>query len=345
MTAESVIYTPILTTAGASTTRGRNVGDRQKTAQRLLRSTADRAYDGELDINWDAPIEADKRWTSEHRQSLYGTKLWNKLTEAQQIELGRHEMVSVLSFGILAEVGLSAMLLRGVLESDGLVDDHCRYALAEIGEETRHSTMFGRLINKSGLPPYMTPKFSRKILRLTGLIPLGPSAYAGTLLIEEVLDRLQREMMNDPQVQPHVRQLMKIHTLEEARHITYAREELVRSIAARGKVSNAFHRGVFAVMVLGVFPVLINPRVYKSVGISPLRGMIAAQVSPQYKKNTVFAGEPLLRFAYEAGFIKGAVSTRILRMARSLPDDIVDELTGKAAVGKAAIGKAEAVAS
>ncbi|NMN99346.1 AurF N-oxygenase family protein [Antrihabitans stalactiti] len=321
--------TSVVTTAGASTTRGHNVGDRQKTAQRLLRSTADRSYDGELDINWDAPIDPEKKWMSEHRQTLYGTKLWDKLTPEQRNELGKHEVVSVLSFGILAEVGLSGMLLRTVLESDGLVDDHCRYALAEIGEETRHSTMFSRLINKSGLAPYTAPKFSRSILRLTGLIPIGPSAYAGTLLIEEVLDRLQREMMNDPEVQPHVRQLMKIHVLEEARHITYAREELVRSIAARGKASNAFHRGVFAVMVLGVFPVLINPKVYRSVGIGALEGLIAAQTSPQYKRNTVFAGEPLLRFAHEAGFIKGAISTRILRLARALPDDIFEELTGK----------------
>ncbi|MFD0365330.1 diiron oxygenase [Nocardia sp. GCM10030253] len=321
----------IVTTAGASSVRRKTVGDRQKTAQRLLRSSAERAYDGELDIDWDAPIAPDKRWVPEHRQSLYGTKLWDRLTPEQRTELGLHELVSVLSFGIVAEAGLSTMLLRTVLEGDGLADDHTRYALAEIGEETRHSTMFSRLVNLTGLPPYVPPGLGRRLLRFTSMIPLGPSAYAGTLLIEEILDRLQREALNDTDVQPHVRQLMKIHVLEEARHITYAREELVRAIEARGPVSNAFHRLLFAVMVLGVYPVLVNPKVYRSVGISPLHGFLAAFTSPNYRVNATFAGEPLLRFAHEVGMLDGAVTRLLYKLSRTVPQDVLDEFDRKAA--------------
>lgn len=316
--------------AGASGTKGRMVGDRQKTAQRLLRSTADRAYIGELDIDWDAPLEPDKEWVPAHRQTLYGTTLWGELSPQQRRELGKREAVAVLSFGIYAEVGLSMMLMRSVIESPVVADDHCRYALAEIGEEARHSTMFSRLINKSGVRPYLTPKPFRKAIRLVGLVPSGPAAYAGTLLIEEVLDRLQREGMADDTIQPHFRQLMKIHVLEEARHITYAREEMVRSIQARSTPLVAFHRGLFAAAVLGVLPALVNPRVYRTVGLSPVRGAIMAQRSPNYRARAQFSGEPLLRFAYEAGFIKGAISSRLMRLSRALPPDIVDELTGRA---------------
>lgn len=316
--------------AGASNTRGRLVGDRQKTAQRLLRSTAERAYDGELDIDWDAPLEPDMDWVPEHRQTLYGTEVWETLTPEQRRELGKHEAVAVLSFGLYAEVGLSMMLMRSVIENRVVADDHCRYALAEVGEEARHSTMFSRLVNKSGLRPYTTPRRTRKLIRLVGLVPTGPLSYAGTLLIEEILDRLQREGMGDERIQPHFRQLMKIHVLEEARHITYAREELVRSMDATSAPRVAIHRGLFGLAVLGVLPVLVNPRVYKSVGLSPLRGAIIAQRSPLYRQRAEFSGEPLLRFAYETGFVKGGITTRILRLARALPQDIVDELTGRA---------------
>lgn len=92
--------------------RRKTVGDRNRTAQRLLRSTAERSYDGEVDIDWDAPLDPEKQWIPEHRQSLYGTGLWDKLTQEQRDELGKHELVSVLSFGIYAEAGLSTMLLR-----------------------------------------------------------------------------------------------------------------------------------------------------------------------------------------------------------------------------------------
>ncbi|WP_341257008.1 MULTISPECIES: AurF N-oxygenase family protein [Gordonia] len=315
--------------AGASSTRGRMVGDRQKTAQRLLRSTAERAYNGELDINWDAPLEPDMKWIPEHRLTLHGTPEWDALSPEEQLELGKHEAVAVLSFGILAEVGLSMMLIRSVIENPVIADDHCRYALAEVGEEARHSTMFSRLVNKAEVPAYLLPKLSRKIVRLVGLVPSGPVSYAGTLLIEEVLDRLQREGMATEGLQPHFRQLMKIHVLEEARHITYAREEMVRSMEGCSRATLALHRGLFSLAVLGVLPALINPKVYKAVGISPLRGLIASQRSPEYRDRAVFSGEPLLRFAYEAGFIKGPLSTRVLRLARALPQDIVDELTGR----------------
>ncbi|GED96703.1 AurF N-oxygenase family protein [Gordonia crocea] len=314
---------------GASASTGRAVGDRQKTAQRLLRSTADRAYNPELDIDWDRPLAPDKAWIMEHRQTLYGTKLWEGLTPEERRELGKHETVAVLSFGLYAEVGLSMMLMRSVLQSRTMVDDHCRYALAEVGEETRHSTMFSRMVNKSGVKPYKYPRGLSKLVRLVAFAPVGPASYAGTLLIEEILDRLQREGMADETLQPHLRQLMKIHVLEEARHITYAREEMVRSMAAHGKAYNALHRGAFAVMVFGVMPALVNPKVYRSVGIGMLRGLIANQTSPRYRENAVYSGEPLLRFCYEAGFIRGAVSTRILRMARALPPDVVAELKRK----------------
>lgn len=324
----------VVNTAGAATTHGRHVGDRQKTAQRLLRSTADRNYDGEVDIDWDAPLDGDKQWMPEHRQSLYRTRLWDKLTDEQRRILGMHEAVSALSFGIMSEAGLSLMLLTQVMRNEGLVSDHCRYAMAEIAEESRHSTMFGRMINKTGLAPYSVPKplrFVFKAVRAVGLVPNGPAVYAGTLLIEELLDRIQREAMNDPEIQPHMRQLMKIHVLEEARHITYAREEMVRSIAAHGAAYNAAHRLAFAIMVLGVFPVLVNPLVYRSVGINPLVGFLHAYTSPQYRENAAFAGEPLLRFAYEAGMVRGAVTTRLLKLGRALPADILAELDGTAA--------------
>lgn len=58
-------------------------------------------------------------WATPRRTSLYGTKLWDKLTQEQRIELTRHELGSILSFGIYVETGLSAMLWRQVVEQNG----------------------------------------------------------------------------------------------------------------------------------------------------------------------------------------------------------------------------------
>jgi len=51
--------------------------DQERLADRLLRSTAARSYDPELDIDWSAPPQEGKLFLPEHRGSLYGTAMWN----------------------------------------------------------------------------------------------------------------------------------------------------------------------------------------------------------------------------------------------------------------------------
>jgi P-aminobenzoate N-oxygenase AurF len=297
--------------------------DREKTADRLLRSSAERFYDPDVDIDWDAPWVPGKTWLPEHRVSLYGTKLWQRLTPEQRIELGKHELVSLLSFGIWAEGVLSSVLLR-VVGRGPVTSRHSLYALTEVAEEARHSTMFARLIEKTGVAPYRQSRFSRVLDKTVQLIPIGPATYGGTLLIEEVLDRGQREAMADENVQPHVRQLMRIHVLEEARHIGYARGELRRGLAKRGAIRRAPHRFVLALFAVTIYPLMITPRVYRSVGISPLRGFVAAIRSPQYRANMTFMSEPMLRYFAEVGMYDGAVTKRLWRLTRSVPADLAD---------------------
>lgn len=309
-----------LTTDDAPDVRARSVGAREKTAARLLKSTANKFYDAEVDIDWDAPLQEGKHWMPEHRVSLYGTPLWDELTPAQRIELGKHEIVSILSFGIYAETFLSANLLR--VFGRGNLSDHSLYAMAEIGEESRHSIMFGKLIEKAGVKPYLLPKSTMFWVKLGQFLPLGPATYGVTLLIEEVLDRGQREAMNDPGMQPHLRQLMKIHVLEESRHITYAREEMVRGMASTNRLNRAIHRLILAAAANITFPLLINPRVYRSVGINPLRGIRTAMSSETYKINTQFVSEPMIRFFVDAGMYEGALTKWLWRKTKAMPDDI-----------------------
>ena len=72
----------------------------QRLADRLLRSTAARSYDPELDIDWSAPPQEGKVFLPEHRSTLYGTTMWQRLSPDQRRELGKHEAASVAAFGI-----------------------------------------------------------------------------------------------------------------------------------------------------------------------------------------------------------------------------------------------------
>ncbi|WP_018177111.1 AurF N-oxygenase family protein [Jongsikchunia kroppenstedtii] len=321
MTIQDMPATVHVSNEGLARVNGRKPVDMERSAGRLLRSSTEKFYDAEIDIDWEAPWEVDKHYLPEHRVSLYGTKIWKKLTDEQRVELGRHEIVSILSFGIYAENLLSSALLRMSLKGP-LTDQRALYALTEVGDESRHSTMFARIINKTGLEPYKLPKGSLGFAKILHFVPLGPSVSGATLLIEEILDRAQREAMNDPMMQPQLRQSMKIHVLEEARHITFARLEMVEGMQKRGRVSRAWHRGVLALVANLAYPMLINPRVYQAVGVGRLRGVIAQQTSPNYRTNLQFMSEPMIRFFHEAGMIEGKFTKMMWRATRSLPDDL-----------------------
>lgn len=301
-------------------------GDRDNTAARLLKSSAEKYFDPEIEIDWDAPWEDGKRFLSAERTSLFGTRLWDTLTTEEQVELGKHELASVLIVGIYAEAVLGTWLYRYLMGSK-LTDNEARFYLTQIGEETRHSVMFGRLVDKMVPNPLRVPSFVVKpFVFATSMIPTGPITRIITLVLEQVLDQTQRAVMSDPEIQPHVRQLMRIHVIEEARHITFEREEIVRSMDDSNSLVRLLARIAMAATALVVPVIFPNPLSYRAIGISPLKGFVHFYSSKRYREYAQFLFEATTRFAYDAGMIRGFLPKLLWRLSRTLPDDIAAEL-------------------
>lgn len=276
--------------------------DREKTAGRLLKSSADKFYDPDIDIDWNAPIEEGKYFQPEHRISLYGTYLWDRMTPEQRLELGKHEIASIASNGIWFEVLLMQMLLRVVYSTDPTTK-HAQYALTEIADECRHSTMFANAIQRFGVPAYGPRGYVHQLAKALNLVAYGPSMYASILVAEEVLDRLQRETMADESVQPLIRMVNRIHVLEEARHVTFARQEVAAGMAKMGRTERSYQRFVTGLVSFHVVRSLINPKVYKAVGLDPKEAWNVALHNPHYQETIRWAGERITGFLDEAGLI------------------------------------------
>jgi hypothetical protein len=107
----------------------------RKTATRLLRSSSKNSYDPELDIDWDAPVELDMKFMPLERTSLYGTPLWERMSDEQRRELSRQEVASLASAGLWFELVLIQMLTRWAYHQDPQ-DPRTQYALTEIGAPT-----------------------------------------------------------------------------------------------------------------------------------------------------------------------------------------------------------------
>ncbi|GLZ40527.1 diiron oxygenase [Actinokineospora sp. NBRC 105648] len=280
------------------------VADREKTAGRLLKSSADKFYDPDIDIDWDAPVTEGLRYHPEHRISLYGTELWERLSPEQRIELGKHEIASIASTGIFFEVILMQMLLKQVYRHDPTTD-HVHYMLSEIADECRHSTMFGKACKRFGVPAYGPRGWVRSLAKILPAIGKGPSAYAAILVAEEVLDRMQRENMADPELQPLIRMVNRIHVLEEARHVTFARQEVAQGMARAGWLAKHYHRALTAFVSYFVALSLINPEVYRSVGLDPKTAWKAAKANPHFQETIRYWGERIMKFLAEADLVGG----------------------------------------
>ena len=272
------------------------------TATRLMKSSSKNSYDPDLDIDWDAPVPADKKFLPFERISIYGTELWDGLSEQQRIELSRHELASVASTGLWFEIILIEMLARWAYNQDAQ-DPRTQYALTEIGDETRHVLMFAKAIERLGAPTYRPPASIRRLARLYKAVATGPALFAPVLVAEEITDRLQRETMNDEDVNPLVRMVNRIHVVEEARHVRFARVEVTRQMQTLNRPARVLSNIVSAAVAAGVAASLISPQVYRSVGIAPRDGLKAARSNPNYAETRRWMGEKIMAFLDEQGMV------------------------------------------
>jgi hypothetical protein len=269
--------------------------DRELMAQRLLRASVQKSFDPQTDINWQEPLVDGMFYMPEHRVSLYGTPLWERMSAAQRVDLSRHEIASAASVGIWFELILLQLLARHIYDLPA-TSDHVRYALTEIGDECRHSVMFSRMIEKLDCPAYGPGRVAHNLGRFLKTTARGPEVFAAILIAEEILDTLQRELMTDESVQPLVRRVSQIHVIEEARHVRYARDELRRQMVAATPAARGWARWVTARSALVISSRLVHPNAYAAVGLDPAEARRVALASPVRRATLRWASVRLVRF-------------------------------------------------
>jgi hypothetical protein len=287
--------------------------DRQALSTRLLGSAAKKSYDPVVDIDWDAPIPEHLYGLSPEWSSLYGTPLWEGLTEQQRVTLTIHEYCSISGVGIWFECLLMQLVLRDIYGDDP-AQPHVQWALTEIADECRHSVMFARTAQTFGAPSYQPPKGIQRLGKAFASKGYGPAAYAAILVAEEILDIFQRDLMKDERVQPLTRATSQIHVVEEARHMRFAREEVVRRTPELSRFQLRRHRTVVAAVAAIVAENLVQPEVYASVGLDPKAAKEAARTNEHYATKLRDASAGLVSFLRDVGLV-GGPSERLWKRA------------------------------
>ncbi|MGW9120642.1 AurF N-oxygenase family protein [Streptomyces sp. NPDC055663] len=278
--------------------------DREQIAERLLDSSAKHSFDPDKELDWDAPVEDGKWFWPPELVSLYDTPLWRKMSEEQRMELSRHEAASLASLGIWFEIILMQLLVRHIYDRP-VTSNHVRYALTEIADECRHSMMFGRMIKWGGSPDYPVPRVYHNLARVLKTISTTPGSFAATLLGEEILDWMQRLTFPDERVQTLIRGVTRIHVVEEARHVRYAREELRRQMVTAPRWERELTR-LSCGEAARVFSVcFVNPRVYENVGLDRHEAVAQVKASGHRAEVMQSGAKRLTDFFDDIGVLNG----------------------------------------
>jgi hypothetical protein len=291
---------------------------RENFAERLLKGSAKKSYAPAVDIDWDAPLDPDKFFLPPQTVTLYGTPIWDAMTREQQIELSRQELVNILSAGIWFENILNQALLRDLMHRD-VTAASTHYSLTELGDETRHMVMFGKVIERLGAEPVQPRLWQRMLINaLPTLLFRGPILWGAALVGEEIFDALQRQILEDADIQPIVKRLMRIHVTEEARHIQYARDGLRRMRPHLGVIQRFVLSNLHGVGGPFYRYLLTIPVPYRRMGLDGRATRRIALANKHHQERKVAGFAPLASFFEEVGLM-GPIARRMWRRSGFLP--------------------------
>jgi hypothetical protein len=148
------------------------------------------------------------------------------LTAEQRRVIAREQTAAMLDGGIRLESALLAGFGLMLATWDDFSDPRVTYLLHEVGEETRHSRLFARMLAQLG--PRADNPFHHgiakwtagRIYRLTATHPLLLCTMV--LAGEEIPDLIQKRAVEHPDTDDYVRRANTYHREEEARHIAFA---------------------------------------------------------------------------------------------------------------------------
>lgn len=281
---------------------------REEFSERLLKGSVKKSYQPVVDIDWDAPLDPDKFYLPPRIVSLYGTPMWDEMTRAQRIELSRQELVNTLSAGIWFENILNQALLRKLMHKDPTTRSS-HYALTELGDETRHMVMFGKAIERVGAKPVRPRLYQRMIINTLPFFFRGSVLWVAALIGEEIFDSLQRQMMDDPELQPMIQRLMRIHVTEEARHIQFARDGLRKRVPRMGRLEKWFVANINGLGGSFFRYLFTNPVPYARAGLDAHRARVTTRNSAHRHEVQVAGFAPLAEFLTEVGLM-GPIARR-----------------------------------
>jgi hypothetical protein len=262
----------------------------------LIAASERTTLDPFVEIDWEQPLDDTAYYLPPELLSLYGTAVWEAMSEAQRIRYSRHELAATCGAAIWFENALMQIVLKHLLHVP-VSDPMHRYLLIEVADECRHSAMFGEFIRRAGTPAY-APERPIIVDSSSGGRALS---YLLILAIEELLDFINRATMRDERVHPTSRQIAKLHVTEEARHVSFAKTFLAESWPHLTPEDQATVISAAPILVGEIVSLSLDPAVFDHLRVED--GEQIARDNPHHRAFVVAGLGKLTAFLASVGII------------------------------------------
>ena len=291
---------------------------------RLNRLSVTKHFDAYADVDWDSPELAldptDPRWELPGDDPLGGTDWYRALPQQQRARLGCELIATKMKIGLIFE----SVLKRGLLEFAMTLPNgtpEFRYVYHEVIEEAQHSLMFQEFVNRSGLDAAGLRWWDR--LGTRRVVSLGRRFPALFFLFvlggEDPIDYVQRrELRSGRDIHPLLERIMRIHVTEEARHLSFARHYLKRTVPSLSPARRA-QLAVGAPLILGTMAQLMlkpSPQLVARYSI-PVDVIKAAYTdNPQHHAETIASLGKVRKLCVDLGLVRPPYSWlwRLMRL-------------------------------
>jgi hypothetical protein len=297
------------TTADPEATPSRAT-DGKATDQRIERlSTASLKRILEPDVDVPGAVGDGQVLPDELLSLSHVPELFARLTDEQKAVLSREEFASIADTGVRFESVLMAGFSMEILNRSDLTDPRVTYLLHEMGEETRHSRLFVRLLSQ--VQPRAKNPLDTPLLRVLQQVVVPvltsmPSLFCLLVLSgEEVPDLMQKLASEHEETDPMIKAVSKYHRQEEARHLAFARLLFPEQWAAAGPIERFMVRYVGSRIASGMFDTIVHPGVYATVGLPMWQTWKAVNRSAGRSALRHRALRPLLTTLLDAGAFRG----------------------------------------
>ena len=275
-------------------------------SERLTAKSREVMYDVYKRFEWTDELEADQLAMSPEITTLYGTDVWDTLTDEQKRRLTICETGNLFANTLHGERALVAGLsdqLYGKKHSAEVTD----YLHHFLDEENKHMVMFGFYCRK-----YVGRVYPEKKLSF-GSKEMGPGEeligfYAMAMVVEDFGDYYNIRTMKDDRCDPLVRDISQLHHMDESRHLAFDRADLTDLCEQWLPQWDDAQRSKFNDWLAGFmksnWATYYNPAVYKDVGVEePFKVRRAAMNNPYQKELRGKVSDKLIRFFLKLGLL------------------------------------------